>query len=52
MLALWVRAGGSSCLRVSATQQDDEDTIQETLGRTLEARDKKDMREAMDPEWH
>ncbi len=38
VLALWVMAGVPSCLRVSATQRDDEDTIQDTLGRTLKAR--------------
>lgn len=40
LLALWVMAGVPSCLRVSATQRDDEDTIQDTLGRTLKTRDK------------
>ncbi|KAG7237258.1 hypothetical protein INR49_032591 [Caranx melampygus] len=37
---LWVMAGVSSCLMVSATQWDNEDTIQETLGMTLKTRDK------------
>lgn len=40
VLALWVMARVPSCLRVSATQWDDEDTIQDTLGRALKGRNK------------